>query len=373
MKKHSRRQQLAEWQEKPSITVGLDLGDRYSHYCQLNEDGAVEEEGRIATTEQGMRKQFAGEPRQRIAMECGTHSPWISRLLKELGHQVIVANARKLRAISENESKSDEVDAEMLADLAYYRPRLLHPLRHRSARRQQDLNLLRSRDMLVRSRTMLVNGARGLVKSSGGRLPACSSESFAEKAKPSLSAEMKKAITPLLRQIASLTEAIAKMDVQIEKLQERYAEIALLRTVPGVGPIVAAAYVLTLDNSDAIRKSRSVGAYLGLRPGREQSGSSDPEKGISKTGNGYMRRLLVQSAHYTLSRHGPESALREWGLRLAASGGKRGKKRAVVAVARKLGVILHAMWRSGKKYQAFPEGSKKAATAARVTAVEAAA
>ena len=314
MKKHSRRQQSAEWNEKPSITVGLDLGDRFSHYCQLNQDGEITGQSRIPTTEKGLRKQFAGKPQQRIAMECGTHSPWVSRLLKELGHQVIVANARKLRAISENESKSDEVDAEMLADLAYYRPRLLHPLHHRSAERQQDLNLLRSRDMLVRSRTMLVNGARGLVKSSGGRLPACSSESFSEKAKPALPAEMKKAITPLLQQIASLSEAIAK--------------------------------------------SRSVGAYLGLRPGRDQSGSSDPERGISKTGNGYMRRLLVQSAHYTLSRHGEDSALRAWGLRLASSGGKRGKKRAVIAVARKLSVILHAMWRSGEKYQAFPVKSE---------------
>ena len=363
MKKVSRSSRATELKAKPSITVGLDLGDRRSHYCFLNEDGEVVEEGRLATTEAGIRQQFEGEPTQRVAMECGTHSPWISRLLKHLGHQVIVANARKLRTISQNESKNDRADAEMLARLAHSDPRLLAPLQHRSVERQRDLNLIRTRDTLVRARTMLVNAVRGLAKSAGGRLPACSTGYFIEHARPALPAELKKATAPLLNQITSLTRQIRGLDAEIEQLAEQYPEIALLRTTPGVGPLVAAAYVLTLDRAEAVSTSRAVGAFLGLRPRQSQSGDSDPEHRISKTGNIYLRKLLVQSAHFILGRFGPDSALRRWGLRLASAGGKRAKKRAVVAVARKLAVILNCMWRRGQPYQPFPE-QKPAALAA---------
>jgi transposase len=280
-----------------------------------------------------------------------------------VGLDLGVANARKLRAISQNESKNDRADAEMLARLAHSDPRLLAPLQHRSVERQRDLNLIRTRDTLVRARTMLVNAVRGLAKSAGGRLPACSTDYFIEHARPALPAELKKATAPLLNQITSLTTQIRRLDAEIEKLAEQYPEIALLRTTPGVGPLVAAAYVLTLDRADAVSTSRAVGAFLGLRPRQSQSGDSDPEHRISKTGNIYLRKLLVQSAHYILGRFGPDSALRRWGLRLAGAGGKRAKKRAVVAVARKLAVILNCMWRRGQPYQPFPE-QKPAALAA---------
>lgn len=360
MKKSSRRTRRVEWKEKPAITVGMDLGDRLCHYCVLNKDGEVIEEGRIPTNEAAMRRQFEGEPRQRIAMECGTQSPWISRVLKQLGHQVMVANARKLRAISENESKNDGVDAEMLARLAYSDPRLLSPIQHRSVERQRDLNLIRARDTLVRARTMLINAVRGLVKSAGGRLPKCSTDSFAVQVVSSLPAELKPATAPLLEQIAALTIQIRRLDQAIEKLAERYPEIRILRTAPGVGPVMAAAYVLTLDHADAVHSSRAAGAFLGLRPKQGQSGDSDPQLRITKTGNIYLRKLLVQAAHYVLGRFGPDSALRRWGLKLAAAGGKRGKKRALVAVARKLAVIWHCLWRSGQSYQAFPQPSAAA-------------
>ena len=361
MKKTIRRKQSTEWKERPSVTVGLDIGDRFSHYCVLNEEGNVVEEGRFSTNVAALRRQFEGEAQQRIAMECGTHSPRISRLLNKLGHQVIVANARKLRAISENESKNDRVDAEMLARLAHSDPRLLSPIQHRSVERQQDLNLIHARDTLVRARTMLVNAVRGLVKSAGGRLPNCSTAYFAAHAAPLLPAELKTATAPLEEQISALTQRIRRMDQQIENLAERYPEIRILRTAPGVGPVVAAAYVLTLDRADAVSGSRGAGAFLGLRPRQSQSGDSDPQHRISKTGNIYLRTLLVQAAHYIVGRCGPDSALRRWGRKLAASGGKRGKKRAIVAVARKLAVILHCLWRSGQSYQAFPQQSASAA------------
>jgi transposase len=343
-----------DWKERPGQTVGVDLGDRFSRYCVLNSDGEVIEEGRVATSEEGFRRQWEGEPRQRIIVETGTHSPWVSRLLKGLGHQVIVANARKVRAIWENESKNDRRDAEMLAQLGYSNPRLLSPVRHRSMERQRDLNLLRARDTLVRARTMLINSVRGLVKSAGGRLPACAADYFAKKVSSTLPKELKAAGEPLVEQITALTIQIRRLNEEIENLAQRYPEISLLRTVPGVGPVIAAAYVLTLDRVDAVEHSRSVGAFLGLRPRQSQSGDSDPEHNISKTGNLYLRRLLVQAAHYILGRFGKDSALRRWGLKLAL-GGKRAKKRAVVAVARKLAVILHRMWRTGQNYQPFPQ------------------
>ncbi len=180
MKKVSRRATKLEMvlRDKPEITVGLDLGDRFSRYCFLSAEGEVIEEGRMASNEAGLRRHFEAEPRLRIALECGTHSPWVSRLLTALGHQVIVANARKIPAITASESKNDRNDAEQLARLAAYDPRLLVPLEHRSQEQQQDLNLIQVRSTLVRARTMLVNALRGLTKSAGGRLPCCSTESL---------------------------------------------------------------------------------------------------------------------------------------------------------------------------------------------------
>lgn len=340
--------------DKPSITVGLDLGDRYSRYCLLNQEGEVIEEGRMQSIEAAFRRHFEGEPRQRIALECGTHSPWVSRLLKTLGHQVLVANPRKLPAITASQSKNDRNDAEQLARLAASDPKLLSPVRHRSLQRQQDLNLIQARATLVRARTMIVNALRGLVKSQGARLPVCSTESLPGRAAAAIPPVLGNVATPLIEQVARLNQQIGGMDRQIEKLGEKYPEIAVLRTVPGVGPVVAAAYVLTLDRPDAA-PNRSAGAFLGLRPGQEQSGDSDPQLRISRAGDTYLRSLLVQSAQYILGRFGPDSALRRWGLKLAASGGKRGKKRAIVAVARKLAVLLHSMWRSGQSFQAFPQ------------------
>jgi transposase len=271
-----------------------------------------------------------------------------------------VANARKIPAITGSESKNDRNDAEKLARFAAYDPKLLSPLQHRSSERQLDLNLIHARATLVRARTMIVNALRGLVKSAGGRLPACSTESLPARAPAAIPPALAAVATPLVQQIALLNAQIEGMDKQVEKLGAKYPEIGLLRTVPGVGPIVAAAYVLTLDRPDTA-SNRSAGAFVGLRPGQSQSGDSDPQRRISKTGDSCLRSLLVQSAQYILGRFGPDSELRRWGLKLAATGGKRGKKRAIVAVARKLAVVLHAMWRSGQRFHPFPQPATAAA------------
>ena len=352
MKKHSSKAVVKK--EQPAITVGIDIGDRFSRYC-LVKDVEVMEEGRVRTESSALRRHFAGQPRMRIALECGTHSPWISRLLEELGHEVIVANARKIEAITGSDSKNDRYDAEQLARLADYNPKLLYGVRHRSRERQRDLTLIQARAALVRARTMLINTARGLVKSTGQRLPTCSSASFALQAKAKLPGELVESIGPLLEQAAALSAQIALLDQQVEGLVKKYPEIRRLRTTPGVGPLVSATYVLTLNDVQAGEHSRSAGAFLGLRPRQQQSGDYDPQCGITKSGNTYLRSQLIQSAHYVLGRFGPDSALRRWGLKLAAGGGKRAKKRAVVAVARKLAVILHSLWRTGQNYQAFPQ------------------
>ncbi len=183
MKKVSKQMRNMEVAEKPEMTLGLDMGDRYSHYCLLNPQGDVVEEGRMQSTEAALGAISRASREMRIALECGTHSPWVSRLLTALGHQVIVANARKIPAITGSESKNDRNDAEKLARFAAYDPKLLSPLEHRSSERQVDLNLIHARATLVRARTMIVNALRGLIKSAGGRLPACSTESLPARAR----------------------------------------------------------------------------------------------------------------------------------------------------------------------------------------------
>jgi transposase len=299
-----------------------------------------------------MRQRFAGITASRIALEVGTHSPWVQRLLEECGHEVVVANPRKLRMIYQNDSKDDGVDAESLARVARMDPKLLRPIRHRGRRAQQHLALLRSRAALVRARTLSVNHVRGSVKSFGGRVKTCSTGSFARQAVGQVPAELRSVLRGVLELIAALTVRIRRYDKQIEGLAgECYPETALLRQVPGVGALTATSYVLTLEGPRRFRRSRSVGAYLGLRPRRSQSGQRDPELRITKAGDTELRRLLVGAAHYILGPFGPDTDLRRWGEALAARGKKNAKKRAVVAVARKLAVLLHRLWLTGEVYE----------------------
>jgi transposase len=306
------------------MTAGLDLGDKYSYLCLIDtEDGEVIEEGRLRTTPEAFRRRFASEPSLRIAIETGTHSPWVSRLLKECGHEVLVANSRKLRLIYSNKRKTDEVDAENLARLARLDPRLLYPLKHRGEDSQAHLAILRSRQALMGCRTQLVNHVRGAVKSFGGRLPKCSARSFHNRAPEHIPEALLPALEPLLEQIGSLTERIREYDRKLEAISlERYPETELLRQVEGIGPLTALAFVLTLDDPHRFAKSRSVGAYLGLVPARDRSGERDPQKRISKEGDQMLRKLLVSSAHYILGPFGSDSDLRRHGEKIASRGGK---------------------------------------------------
>jgi transposase len=336
------------------LIVGLDLGDKFSYITIIDQDGELVEESRLPTTKASFQRKFSALQPCRVAMEVGTHSRWASHLLTELGHEVLVANARKLRAIYHNPRKGDRADAEMLARLARLDPALLSPIHHRSPQAQADLAVLRSRDAIVRCRTLLINHARDIVKASGSRLPSCSADSFDHKVAPDIPEPLQPALAPILNIIASLTKQIRAYDQKVKNLcSQRYPETKLLRPVGGVGTLTTLGYILTLENPHRFRRSREVGPALGLVPRRDQSGDRDPQLRITKTGDAYLRRLLVGSAQYILGPFGPDCDLRRWGLKLAERGGKNAKKRAVVAVARKVAVLLHHLWKTGEIYDPF--------------------
>lgn len=343
------------------FVVGVDLGDRSSQLCRLDtETGALLEERRLSTTSASLQRYFSSLAQSRVIIESGTHTPWVRRLLETLGHEVIVANPSKVRAISSSRRKTDERDARCLAQLGRVDPELLSPVHARSEEAQQALSVVRSREGLVKARTMLINQVRGTVKSFGARLPSCSAESFARRAPEELPSCLKGALEPLLAVIADLNELIARFDRDVEAWCQRFPVTQRLRQIKGVGPLTALVFVLTLGNPHRFPRSRAVGAYLGLVPASRNSGDSAPQLSITKQGDRLLRRLLVQAAHYILGPFGQDSTLRNFGLRLCERGGKNGKKRAVVAVARKLAVLLHRLWVSGEDYQT-QHGSSAAA------------
>lgn len=338
---------------QPSVTMGIDVGDRYSHLCMLDgETGEVTEESRIITSPAAFERRFSGSEPMRVAIEAGTHSPWMGRVLENCGHEVLVANARKLRLIYAEGNKNDRLDAENLARLARLDPKLLSPIEHRNETSQAHLALLRSREALVGTRTKLVNHVRGAVKSFGSRLPKCSPESFHHRVRELLPEALVPALAPILETIGSLTASIRSYDRELEVLsREIYPETALLKQVQGVGPLTALAFVLTLEEPARFETSRAVGAYLGLAPGTHRSGDSDPQQRISKRGDEMTRRLMVNCAQYLLGPFAGDSDLRRHGEKIAERGGKNAKRRAVVAVARKLSVLLHRLWITGEVYE----------------------
>jgi transposase len=308
-----------------------------------------------------MGEVFGGMPHCRIALETGMHSPWVSRLLSQLGHEVIVAHARNVRLIGESRKKDDRLDAQTLARLARIDPQLLCPVKHRSAQAQADLTVIRARAGLVRARTALINTARGLAKSYGERLQGCNPRNVNPEKAQGLSPELQAALQPLLAAVEALSEQIRECNERIEQLaQQRYPQTAVLKQVKGVGTLIALTYLLTLENAHRFRKSRDVGCYLGLQPGRRNSGQSEPQMHISKEGDPYLRTLLVQGAQHILGPFGADSDLRRWGLKLAERGGGNGKKRAIIATARKLAVLLHHLWVSGEVYEPLHNSKQKA-------------
>lgn len=331
--------------------VGMDLGDREARVCVLDADGEVVDEGTVRMRREALRHRFGGTAPMRVVLEAGTHSRWASQELEAAGHEVLVANPRRVRMIFGADDKSDKLDAERLARLGRSDPKLLYTIRHRSDEAQAALTVLRSRHALVKSRTGLINHVRGVVKAEGSRLPSSSAEAFPRLAE-SIPARLQPVLVPLLGVIERLSEQIAAYDREMERLcDEVYPETELLRQVHGVGPIVSLAFVATLEDHRRFRNSRAVGRYLGLVPRQDQSGAVDKQLRITKSGDRFLRMLLVQSANYILGPFGRDSDLRRWGLGLAGTGDKNRRRRAKVAVARKLSVVLHSLWKTGEEYE----------------------
>lgn len=350
------------------VTIGLDLGDKYSVFYVMDDRLDRREFGRVKTTRTEFQKHFAQLEPARIAMETGTHSPWASRVIAGCGHDVLVANSRQLRMIYGSHKKTDKADAEALARVARLDPELLKPVEHRSPEAQSDLAILVARDGLVEARTKLINSVRSISKSSGTALPSCSAECFHKKAEAEIPDVLKPALIPIVEMIAQVTASIRKYDKDIERLcEEKYPETQRLRQIKGVGPVTSLAFVLVLEDPRRFKSSRKVGAYLGLTPRLDDSSGRKSQLRISKAGNGFLRRLLVGSAQYIRARSTVDSDLRRHGEAIARRGGKNAKKRAAVAIARKLAVLMHRLWLSGEPYEPLRNSARKEPPGGRMT------
>jgi transposase len=343
-------------------TIGCDLGDKKSDVCVLDAEGKVQLRASVRTTKKGIAAFFT-RARAHVVIEVGAHSRWVSSLLKEFGHQVTVANPRRVKLISESNNKTDRHDAELLARLGRTDISLLAPVEHRTPQAQSDLAVAKARDTLVATRTKLVNHVRGTVKSFGERLPMCTTESFARQTRALIPSELKPALEPIYLTLDCLTQQIKEQDKLIERVAKRYPDVDVVSQVSGVGALTALVFLLTIEDKNRFAKSRMVGAFLGLRPRKSKSGDSDPQLRITKTGDPFVRRLLVNGANYILGPFGKESDLRRWGLELAKRGGKNAKKRAKVAVARKLAVLMHRLWVTGEVYEPLGYQSRRTETA----------
>ena len=361
-----KKKQIQQAARNQRLTVGIDLGDRSSRYCILDEAGEVVSEGQLPTTKAGLSSLLAKMPSSRVALEVGTHSPWVSRHIAVMGHEVIVANPHKVKLITQSVRKNDRIDARQLARLARVDPQLLSPIRHRGEAAQADLAVIRGRAQLVAARTALVNAARGLAKPMGERLKKCDAYQVKEDLADGLSPALQNVIRPLLKSVEAISQQIAEYDKKIGEIAKRYPEVELLTPVYGVGTLIALTYILTIEDAQRFGHSRDVGPFVGLQPKQRDSGNSQPQLGISKTGDRLLRSLLVQGAHCILQKAAPDSDLRAWGLGKIASGGKNAKRRTVVAVARKLAVLLHTLWANGEVYD--PLYNREAGTAAKAKA-----
>lgn len=336
--------------KKQSCTIGIDLGDRQHEVCVLDRDGEVVEAKKIGSDRDALRSLAKKYRKCRVIIECGAQSPWTSRFLAEHGMEVIVANPRKVRAIWDQDRKSDQRDAEILARIGRFDVKLLKPIRHGSEDAQKRMLSMKLRDALVRRRRDLINAIRGTLKSLGYRVSNPDSARFHKIVLAEVPAEQHEMVAPMVRALAVFTEEIKGYDKAIEEAAQAHPVARQLQQIVGIGPITALYFVLKIEDANRFGRVRDIGAYLGLCPKRDQSGDCDKQLRISKSGDSYLRRLLVSAAQYILGHFGKECALREFGLRLCERGGPRAKKKAVVAVARKLAVLMISLWKSGADY-----------------------
>lgn len=343
--------------ESTTETIGCDLGDKKSELCVL-QGTKLHRPKAIATTRAGFKKFFEGRAGAHVVLEVGQHSRWASECLATWGHKVTVANPRKLKLISGSSTKTDRNDAELLARLGRADLELLSPVTHRGAQAQADLAVAKGRDLLVKARARLVNSARGMVKSFGQRLSACTAESFHRRTFAEIPEALKPALAPMYVALQTLEDQIKGYEKTLVSMGQRYPDVKVIGQPNGVGLLTSLVFLLTLEDKGRFKNSRSVGAFVGVVPRKDQSGATDKQLQITKTGDAFLRRLLVQCANYVLGPFGKDSDLRRWGLELAKRGGANGRKRAKVAVARKLAVLMHRLWVTGEIYEPLRQAKK---------------
>ena len=348
----------------PERTIGLDLGFERSAYCELNQAGEVMKEDWVVTTRATLRAQWEDAPvKGRVVIEACGLSSWVGEEFVAMGYELVVANAAKIPLIGSNQRKNDQTDAYLLARLGRADVELLSPVHPLGTDAHLVRSTVRLRRLAIEARVKLINAARGLGRTMGCPIPAGKADNFTERARQHLTTQggvawdVLQRLEPILFGIEGLEATERRYDVMLQKLQQQpeYAAAKILQTVPAVGLVTAMTYILTIGDPSRFTNSRDVAAYIGLTPARKQSGASDPQLGISKAGDGYLRSLLVECAHRLLQDRSPACALRSWGRELAKRGGKRGKRKAIVAVARKLAVILHRLWLTRQPFKAYPK------------------
>ena len=332
-----------------SLTIGIDVGDRRSHACVVDRSRTILEEFSFPTHEMEPWKKLRREPCL-VILEVGPHSRWMQKRLEEMGHTVRVVDARKIQLISKSNNKTDKRDARTLAQLGAGVPELLGDIKHRSDQAQADLTVLLTRDHFVQLRTATINRIRGVLKSTGVRVPKMSTKTFHHCVGEFVPEALQPGLMPLIEELRSLHLRIRLLDKEIKAMAERYPSVRKLTPIQGVGHLTALAFVLSLDEPRRFKKSRDVGPFVGLTPRKHSSGEKDPQLSITRCGNPFLRRILVQAAHYILGPFGPDCLLRRYGKRMVERGGKYANKRAAVAVARKLAVLLHRLWVSEAAY-----------------------
>ena len=334
-------------QEQEKIYFGLDISQKNIEIFALKGEKGVPF-GKILNNQKSLNDFFDKVPFPSktitVVLETGTHSAWISHCLEQRGYEVIVAHARDLAFIYKGDKKSDRIDAEKLARVARADKKLLHPVRLMSKTRQEALLAIKARDLLMKERTCIVNAIRGFVRSLGIDDAEYSIETIS-KMYSVLPKEIRQNLRGLFSVLTAINNNISSYDKRLKKIAEEYPETKILQQVKGVGPIIALSFALIISDPDRF-SSKECASYLGLVPKRDQSGETDKQLGITKSGNKLLRRLLVQGAQYIMGPFGEDCDLRDFGNRIAQRGGRIAKKKATIAVARKLAITMLALWRN---------------------------
>ncbi len=334
--------------------LGIDVHLKATEICELCEKGEVVRRDRIPTTATGYRRYFGRRKPRKIVMESGPSTPWVYRLLTELGHEVLVLDPRKIRLIAESTLKCDRTDAEILARLCRMDEALLQPVYQRRYISQELRTRLKARQSLVRARAKLMTAVRGCLRAHGYRMRSCAAKGFVSVwAETPVLDGLRDALDPLVETIYELTERILALEKALHAEAKGDELLERLQEIPGVGPLVALAFSGWVDQPGRFATSRDVGASLGLRPRLRSSGERTYRGKITRSGDREMRWLLVQGAHASfLSKR--DTALKRWASQLEK---RAGKSKAVIATARKMAVLMHRMWVTGAHYEPFPQTS----------------